>query len=85
MEKTLGGLPVIRDVLARLDLIDTIDRLCPRRTDADLTHGQVIAALIANRIAAPVALVRVEDWARDWAVEEMLGTPAHLLTDDWIG
>jgi hypothetical protein len=85
VEKTLGGLPVIRDVLARLGLVGTIDRLCPIRKDADLTHGQVIAALIANRLTAPAALVRVEDWARVWAVEEMFGTPAHLLNDDRIG
>jgi Domain of unknown function (DUF4277) len=84
-DKQLGVLPVVRDVLARLDLVDTVDRLCPIRRDADLTHGQVIAALIANRVTEPAALVRVEDWAAQWAVEEMLGTPAHLLNDDRIG
>ncbi|WP_239405634.1 DUF4277 domain-containing protein [Frankia sp. Cj3] len=84
-DKQLGVLPVVRDVLARLDLLDTIDRLCPIRRDAGLTHGQVIAALIANRVTEPAALVRVEDWAAPWAVEEILGTPAHLLNDDRIG
>lgn len=84
-DKQLGVLPVVRDVLARLDLVDTIDRLCPIRRDADLTHGQVLAALVANRVTEPAALVRVEDWAGAWAVEEMLGTPARLLNDDRIG
>ncbi len=60
-------------------------RLCPIRGDAALTHGQVIAALLCNRLTAPTPLVRVEDWAREWAVEEMLGIPAHLLNDDRIG
>ncbi|WP_239310593.1 DUF4277 domain-containing protein [Frankia sp. Cj3] len=84
-DKQLGVLPVVRDILDRLDLADTIDRLCPIRRDEDLTHGQVLAALVANRVTEPAALVRVEDWAGVWAVEEMLGAPARLLNEDRIG
>ncbi|WP_235013570.1 DUF4277 domain-containing protein [Parafrankia sp. BMG5.11] len=43
---------MVRDLLARLDLVATIDRLCPVRSDARVTHGQVIAMVIANRLTS---------------------------------
>jgi Domain of unknown function (DUF4277) len=49
-----------------------------------VTHGQVIEALIANRLTSPSALVGVVDWARDFAVEEVYGIPAAALNDDRI-
>jgi Domain of unknown function (DUF4277) len=85
MEKALGCLPVVRDFLARLDVAATVDRLCPVRDLARVSHGQVIAALVANRLTSPTPLVGVEDWARTWAVPEMLGVPADTLNDDRIG
>jgi hypothetical protein len=51
MEKTLGALPVIADFSRRLDLAGIIDRVCPVRDVAHLTHGQVIQALVANRLS----------------------------------
>ncbi len=47
-----------------------------------MTHGQVIEALVANRLTSPAPLVRVEDWARCWAVEEVFGIEPGLLNDD---
>jgi len=82
----LGALPVARDLLARLDLVATIDRLCPiQEKKARLTHGQVVAMLIANRLTAPTPLVHVEDWARAWAVEEVFGIAPDALNDDRLG
>jgi hypothetical protein len=81
----LGSLPVIRDFLARLDVAETVDRLCPVRDVARVSHGQVIAALVANRLTSPTPLVHVEDWARGWAVPEMFGVPADALNDDRVG
>lgn len=52
------------------------------RSDADLTHGQVIEVLIANRLTSPMPLQRVGDWASAWAVEETFGVEAELLNDD---
>src|SRR6266545_2432707 len=45
----------------------------------------VIAALIANRLTHPQAMVAVADWARDWAVEEVYAIPADALNDDRLG
>ena len=70
----LGALPVVADYCHRLDLAGIIDRACPIREDvAILTHGQVIEALVANRLTSPAPMVRIAQWARSWAVEETFG------------
>lgn len=84
MEKMLGSLPVVADYCRRLDLAGIIDRACPVRDVAILTHGQVIEALVANRLTSPAPLQRVTDWARSWAVEEVLGVDPAALNDDRI-
>jgi transposase len=85
IEKRLGALPVIADYCRRLDLAGILDRACPIRDLADLTHGQVIEALVANRLTSPAPLVRVTDWAAEHAVEEVFGINPALLNDDRIG
>lgn len=85
IEKQLGALPVIADFCRRLDLGGIIDRACPIRDLADLTHGQVIETLVANRLTSPAPLVRMTDWASEHAVEEVFGVNPALLNDDRIG
>jgi transposase len=80
----LGSLPVVAEYCRRLDLAGIIDRACPVRDVAILTHGQVIEALVANRLTSPTPLLRVTDWARSWAVEEVLGVDPAALNDDRI-
>ncbi|MFE0703615.1 DUF4277 domain-containing protein [Streptomyces sp. NPDC058872] len=81
-EKRLGALPVAAEFLRRLDVAGIVDGLCPGGASAHLTHGQVIEALVANRLMSPAPLVRVGDWARPWAVEEVFGIEPDLLSDD---
>ena len=81
----LGSLPVVADFCRRLDIAGTVDRACPVRDVAIATHGQVIEALVANRLTSPTPLVHVEDWARTWAVEEVLGLAPEVLNDDRVG
>jgi transposase len=85
VEKLLGALPVVASFCQRLDLEGIVDRACPIREVATLTHGQVICALVANRLTSPTPLLRVEDWARAWAVEEVFAIPPDALNDDRIG
>ena len=85
MEKALGALPVVASFCQRLDLEGIVDRACPVREVATLTHGQVICALVANRLTSPTPLRRVEDWARAWAVEEVFAIAPQALNDDRIG
>jgi transposase len=85
MEKLLGALPVIAEFGRRLDLAGIIDRACPVRPVAHLTHGQVIEVLVANRLTSPRPLLRVADWASEWAVAEVFGVDPACLNDDRIG
>ena len=85
MEKALGSLPVVAAFGRRLAIAATIDELCPVRDVAIVTHGEVIEALIANRLTSPTPLLRVEDWARSWAVPEVLNVSADALNDDRVG
>lgn len=82
VKKRLGGLLAVAQILRRLELAEIVDDLCPIRSDADLTHGQVVELLIANRLTGPAPLQRVGDWAREWAVEEVFGADPALLNDD---
>lgn len=84
VEKALGALPVVADYCRRLDLAGIIDRACPVRDVAILTHGQVIEALVANRLTSPTPLWRVADWAQEWAVDEAFGITGGALNDDRI-
>ncbi len=81
----LGALPVVAEFCRRLDIAGIVDRAVPVRGIALLSHGEVIEALIANRLTSPAPLVHVEDWAAEWAVEEMFDLDAASLNDDRIG
>jgi transposase len=85
VDKALGALPVIAAFCARLDIAGIVDRACPVRDIALATHGQVIEALIANRMTSPTPLVHVADWAQAWAVEEVFSVAPQVLNDDRIG
>ena len=85
VEKLLGALPVVAEFCRRLDVAGIVDRACPVREVARVTHGQVIEALVANRLTSPRPLLRVADWARTWAVEEVFGVAPDALNDDRIG
>jgi transposase len=84
VEKALGALPVVAEFCRRLDLAGIIDRACPIRQVARVTHGQVIEALVANRLTSPRPLLRVGEWASEWAVEEVFGIAPDALNDDRI-
>ncbi len=85
VEKALGALPVVAGFCRRLGIAATIDELCPVRDVAIATHGEVIEALVANRLTSPAPLLRVEDWARAWAVPEVFSVAADALNDDRVG
>src|SRR6266508_2361980 len=85
LEKQLGSLLVIADFSRRLDIAGIVDRACPMRDVGPLSHGQVIEALIANRLTSPKAMVAVADWAQAWAVDEVYGIDPDTLNDDRLG
>jgi Domain of unknown function (DUF4277)/Transposase DDE domain len=83
--KQLGALPAIREYLERLGLKERVDAVAPVRDVARLTNGDVVVALVANRLTAPRPLYDIVEWAEDWAVEETFGIVPGALNDDRLG
>jgi len=83
--KQLGALPAIREYLERLQLKERVDAVAPVREVAHLTNGEVVVALVANRLTAPRPLYDIVQWATDWAVEETFGIAPAALNDDRLG
>lgn len=83
--REVGPLLVVRHYLRWLGIADIVDRAAPMRGRALLTHGEVIEALIVNRLCAPAPLYDIAGWASSAAVHELCGTPAGLLNDDRLG
>jgi transposase len=83
--KMLGSLPVIYSFCTRIGIGQVIDELVPIRGVAAVSTGQAVEAMICNRLTSPAPLVHVQDWARTWAAEEILGIPALALNDDKLG
>ena len=73
---------MVQHYLCRLGLSSLVDRLVAMRGRSQLTHGEVIAVLVANRLCAPSLLYDIAGWASSAAVTELLGVPAMLLNDD---
>lgn len=83
--REVGPLLLVQHVLERLDLVGVVDRHVPRRGRAELTTGEVVAALIANRLCAPTPLYDIAAWGSNAALHEVLGVPGMLLNDDRLG
>ena len=83
--KRLGALPVVREYLERLRVRERVDALAPVRDLAHLTNGEVVVALVANRLTAPRPLYDIVQWAETWAVEEAVGIRPADLNDDRLG
>jgi transposase len=83
--REVGPLLVVAHYLDRLGVVGIVDRHLPQRGRASLTHGEVVAALIANRLCAPAPLYDVAGWASGAALHEVVGVPGMLLNDDRLG
>jgi transposase len=83
----LGALPVVAGFSRRLGLREIVDAACPMRavSTVEVSHGQVIEALVANRLTSPMPLLRMQQWATAWAVPEVFGIAAESLNDDRVG
>lgn len=78
----LGGLPVIKKFCDRLRLVEIIDDELPLASQARLSHGQTVVALVMNKLVDSRPLYRVKDWAEGSALEYVLKVSPELLTDD---
>jgi hypothetical protein len=85
VRREVGPLLLVSHYLARLGLVGLVERQLPERGRAELTTGEVVAALVCNRLCAPAPLYDVAGWGSGAAVQELLGVPGLLLNDDRLG
>jgi hypothetical protein len=83
--REVGPLLLVAHYLERLGLVSLVDSHLPQRGRARLRQGEVVAALVANRLCAPSPLYDVAGWATSAALQELLGVPGMLLNDDRLG
>jgi len=83
--RDVGPLLLVACYLDRLGLASIVDQQLPQRGRAQLTHGEVVAALVANRLAAPSPLYDIAGWASSAAMTEVFKIPGALLNDDRLG
>lgn len=62
--KQFGDLAAVWAVIERIGVVEIIDRVVPRRTDAAASVGTYLALACANRIVAPCSKLGFADW---WA------------------
>ncbi len=85
VRRDVGPLLLVRHYLELLGVAPIVDRAIPQRGRAQLTHGEVIVALVANRLAAPAPLYDIAGWGSQAALHELLAIPGALLNDDRVG
>src|SRR5215216_2966331 len=81
----VGALALVAPMLERLDVAGIVDRACPMRGRAHLSHGEVIAALVANRLPAPPPLYAVAGGPTPSAINDCWGPRGPFLNDDRLG
>ena len=52
---------------------------------ADYTHGQVVEAMVCNRLMHPRGLSSLNDWGERFAVQQALAIAPVKLNDDRLG
>jgi transposase len=72
-------LPILRD----LGVASAVDELCP--SGHDISHGQVITLLVANRLQAPRPLYKVGEWLERTGLSAALGVQPEQAHDTRLG
>jgi transposase len=80
-----GSLALVAPILERMDLAGIINRHLPADPQAEYAYGPLLSLLVAARLANPVALVNVADWAAEAGAELLWDIPPDKLTDDRLG
>jgi transposase len=81
----LGPLALIAPLLEQLNLTHILDEHLPPDPQLEFAHGKVLSLLVAARLCHPQALIRVPEWAHEYAADLLWGIPAEKLNDDRLG
>lgn len=78
-----GGIAMWLGLLRKMKLREAIDHLLP--TEAEVSHGTVIEALVLNRLTSPEPLYEIETWAQESGFALLTGQDPARLNDDRLG
>ena len=81
----LGPLALIEPLLEQLQLTNILDEHLPPDPQLEFAHGKVLSLLVAARLCHPQALIRIPEWAHEYAADLLWGIPAEKLNDDRLG
>ena len=85
IRREVGPLLLVAHLERELQIAATVDRLLPRSPRSELSVGELVVALLANRLCSPSPLYDVAGWSSGAAVRELFGIPPQLLDDDRLG
>jgi transposase len=80
-----GSLAVVAPLLEQMNVAAIIDRHLPADPQAEFACGPLLTLLLAARLAQPVALVNVADWAQRSGAALLWDIPPEKLNDDRLG
>jgi hypothetical protein len=83
--REVGPLLLVAWLAHELAVGETIDRTLPRSPRSELSVGELVVALIANRLCSPAPLYDIAGWSGGAAIRELFGVPPQLLDDDRLG
>ncbi|MGH2746107.1 MAG: IS1634 family transposase [Thermoleophilaceae bacterium] len=85
IRRDVGPLLLLSHLARELEIAATVDRLLPRSPRSELSVGELVVALVANRLCSPSPLYDVAGWSSGAALQELFGVPPALLDDDRLG
>jgi transposase len=85
VRREVGPLLLLAHLERELEIAATVDRLLPRSPRPELGVGELVVALVANRLCSPSPLYDIAGWSSGAAISELFGIPAQLLDDDRLG
>ena len=74
---------LVAGLLRKMELRGIVDRILP--SESDLSHGEVVEALVLNRLTSPRPLYRIEAWARQLGLDVLTGRDPARFNDDRLG
>jgi len=79
----VGGILFLYPILKELEVAKIVDKYCP--TEAEVSHGIVVSALVLNRLTAPRPLYKVVDWMQSSILPLVWRISACKFNDDRLG
>lgn len=78
----LGPLALFNHLLNKMKIREIVNNHCPADPRLEVPIGDIIQALVSNRLSSPAPLMHVNKWAKISGSEFLLGVPIEALNDD---